>query len=368
MTKYMTYAATGVDYSLMDPFKRQAQEAAQETAHYLREFDLTEVTWSRGESVYLIEAPDCYLAHVEEGLGTKNLVADAMYKLTGRSYYDYVARDTIAMIVNDMITLGALPISLAMHLAAGHGDWFKDEQRVRDLIRGWKEGCDLARCTWAGGETPTLKDMIAPETVVLSGSAVGMIKPKEKLIRPRIQDGDAIVLLASSGIHANGLTMARRIADKLPDGYMTPLSDGQTYGEALVQPTAIYVPVIEACLSHNVELHYTVNITGHGWRKLMRAVEPFMYIINNPGEPQALFPFIQEHGPVSDEEAYGNFNMGAGFALYVPPEQVHKVIELAACHDIKSWQGGHVEKRDNEKKVIISPKGLEYAAESLAVR
>lgn len=368
MSQPMTYASTGVDYSLMDPFKRQAQEAAQKTAHYLREFDLKEVTWSRGESAYLIELPDCYLAHVEEGLGTKNLVADAMYKLTGRSYYDYVARDTIAMIVNDMITLGTLPISLAMHLAAGNGDWFSDKQRVRDLIRGWKEGCDLARCTWAGGETPTLKDMIASETVVLSGSAIGMIKPKEKLITPRIQDGDAIVLLASSGIHANGLTMARRIADKLPDGYLTRLSDGQSYGEALVQPTMIYVRVIEACLSNNVDLHYTVNITGHGWRKLMRSVASFVYVIDNPGKPQALFQFIQEHGPVSDEEAYGNFNMGAGFALYVPPEQVQTVIELAHCHDVKAWRGGHIEKRGDEKKVIITPKSLEYDGDSLAVR
>lgn len=368
MTQPMTYTGTGVDYSLMDPFKQQAQAAAQKTTHYLREFDLKEVPWSRGESAYLIELPDCYLAHVEEGLGTKNLVADAMYKLTGRSYYDFVAQDTIAMIVNDMITLGTLPISLAMHLAAGDGDWFKDKRRVSDLIRGWKKGCDLARCTWSGGETPTLKDMVAAETVVLSGSAIGMIKPKEKLITPQIQDGDAIVLLASSGIHANGLTMARSIADKLPDGYLTMLSDGQTYGEALLQPTAIYVRVIEACLSHNVDLHYTVNITGHGWRKLMRTVEPFVYIVDNPGKPQALFPFIQEHGPVDDEEAYGNFNMGASFALYVPPKQVQTVIELASCHNIKAWCGGHIKKRNSEKKVIITPKSLEYAGDSLAVR
>lgn len=389
MSHPMTYASTGVDYSLMDPFKRQAQEAAQKTSHYLREFDLKEVSWSRGESAYLIEMPDCFLAHVEEGLGTKNLVADAMYKLTGHSYYDYVARDTIAMIVNDMITLGALPISLAMHLAAGSGDWFKDNQRVSDLIRGWKFGCHLACCTWAGGETPTLKDMINPETVVLSGSAIGLIKPKEKLIVPKIKDGDAIVLLASSGIHANGLTLARSIAERkdprwrkllhylfphrfplkaLPKGYLTELSDGQTYGEALLQPTTIYVRVIAACLSHNIDMHYAVNITGHGWRKLMRAVEPFVYVIDNPGEPQALFQFIQEHGPVSDEEAYGNLNMGAGFAIYVPSDQVQTVIELAACHNIKAWQGGHIEKRNDQKKVIITPKGLEYAADSLAVR
>jgi phosphoribosylformylglycinamidine cyclo-ligase len=368
MANQMTYAETGVDYDLMDPFKRRAQLAAQKTAHYLRKFDLNEVSWSRGESAYLIEMPDCYLAHVEEGLGTKNLVADAMYALTGRSYYDYVAQDTVAMIVNDMITLGTLPISLAMHLAAGDGEWFQDEHRVRDLIRGWKKGCDLARCTWAGGETPTLKDIVASKTVVLSGSAIGMIKPKEKLIVPRIQDEDAIVLLASTGIHANGLTLARRIADKVAEGYQTKLSDGQTFGEALVQPTAIYVRVIEACLSNNVDLHYTVNITGHGWRKLMRAMVPFIYIIDNPGVPQPLFQFIQEHGPVSDEEAYGNFNMGAGFAIYVPPDQVQTVIELAHCHNVKAWLGGYIKQCGDQKKVVIPTKGLEYKDDTLKLR
>lgn len=368
MTQSMTYASTGVDYDLMDPFKRQAQEAAQKTAHYLHRFYLKEVPWSRGESAYLIEMPDCYLAHVEEGLGTKNLIADVIYKLRGYSYYDYIARDTLAMIVNDVITLGALPISVAMHVAAGSSDWFNDKHRARDLVRGWKEGCDLAGCTWAGGETPTLKNMIAAETVVLSGSAIGLIKPKEKLIVPQIKSGDAIVLLASSGIHANGLTLARRIANTLPQGYQTPLSNGQTYGAALLQPTTIYVPVIETCLSNNVELHYAVHITGHGWRKLMRATEPFVYVVDNPGEPQLLFRFIQEHGPISDEEAYGNFNMGAGFALYVPANQALRVIELAASHNVKAWVGGHIEKRGNQKKVIITPKGIEYAADSLAVR
>lgn len=368
MRKQMTYAGTGVDYSLMDPFKRQAQETAQKTSIYQLKSDRREVPWSRGESAYLIEMPDFYLAHVEEGLGTKNLVADAMYKLTGCSYYDYVARDTIAMMVNDMITLGALPISLAMHLAAGNDDWFKDQRRADDLIRGWKEGCDLAKCTWAGGETSTLKDLVVPETVVLSGSAVGMIKPKNRLIVPRIRAGDAIVLRASSGIHANGLTMARRIADKLSEGYMTLLSDGQKYGEVLVQPTTIYARFIEACLCSKIPLHYAVNITGHGWRKLMRAAEPFVYVIDNPGEPQPLFRFMQEHGPISDEEAYGNFNMGAGFALYVPPGLAEDVIALAAYYDIRAWCGGHVEKCGEEKKVIIVPKALEYASDSLAVR
>jgi phosphoribosylformylglycinamidine cyclo-ligase len=145
----MTYASTGVNYDTMDPFKRMAQLAAQETAGNIARLnggEFREFKPSRGESAYLIENAESYLAHVEEGLGTKNLVADAMYTLTSKSYYDHIAQCTVAMIVNDLVTLGALPLSVAMHLAVGVSDWFNDENRTRDLVNGWKKACDLARC------------------------------------------------------------------------------------------------------------------------------------------------------------------------------------------------------------------------------
>ena len=375
--KNMTYAGTGVNYDAMDPFKRMAQLAARETAGNIGRLnggEFREFEASRGESAYLIEAAKSYFAHVEEGLGTKNLVADAMYAVTGKSYYDQIAQDTVAMIVNDLVTLGALPLSVAMHLAVGSSDWFNDEKRSQDLINGWKRACDLAGCTWGGGETPTLKDVVAPEAVVLSGSAIGIVKPKERLIAPNIQHGDAIVAFESSGIHANGLTLARTIADKLPDGYLTKLPDGRTYGETLLDPTHIYVAAVERCLDAGIDIHYAVNVTGHGWRKLMRATQPFAYIVEDlPWQPP-IFAFIQEHGPVDDMEAFGNLNMGIGFAVYVPSEQVGRVFQT-----LEPLQGnrktnyfladiiGHIENSD-EKKVVIKPKGLEYAGETLAVR
>ena len=276
----MTYAGSGVDYGALDPFKRRAQLAGRSTADVIRRLGVSEVEMSRGESAYLVETPESYLAHVEEGLGTKNLVADAMYRLVpGRSYYDHIAQDTVAMIVNDMVTLGALPLAVAMHLGVGSSDWFKDERRASDLVEGWKKACQLARCAWGGGETPTLSGIVDAATVVLAGSAIGMVKPKGRLIRANVQHGDAIVLFESSGIHANGLTLARAIAERAPNGYLTPLRDGRPYGEALLDPTHIYVGVVEDCLNRGVDIHYAVNVTGHGWRKLMRASEPFAYVV-----------------------------------------------------------------------------------------
>ncbi len=370
----MTYSGVGVDYDAMDPFKRMAQLAGRETAHNIERLnggEFRELEMSRGESAYLIEAAKNYFAHVEEGLGTKNLVADAMYTLTGKSYYDQIAQDTVAMIVNDLITLGALPLSVAMHLAVGTSDWFKDEQRCRDLVEGWKKACDMARCVWGGGETPTLKGVVVPEAVVLSGSAMGIIKPKERLITAKIQHGDRIILFESSGIHANGLTLARKIAENLERGYLTLLPDGRTYGESLLEPTHIYVPLVEDCLDAGVEIHYAVNITGHGWRKLMRAHGNFTYLIERLPTPLPIFDFIQQHGPIEDLEAYGNLNMGAGFALIVPRSEIPKVYrvisESAPMYPFNAVAAGWV-KESEGKRVVIVPKGLEYLGSTLGVR
>jgi len=364
----MTYAGSGVDYGALDPFKRRAQLAGRSTADAIRRLGVSEVEMSRGESAYLVETPDSYLAHVEEGLGTKNLVADAMYRLVpSRSYYDHIAQDTVAMIVNDMVTLGALPLAVAMHLGAGSSDWFKDERRAGDLVDGWRKACQLARCAWGGGETPALSGVVEAATVVLAGSAIGVIKPKGRLIRGNIQHGDAIVMFESSGIHANGLTLARAIADRAPNGYLTLLRDGRPYGEVLLNPTHIYVGAIEDCLSRGVDIHYAVNITGHGWRKLMRASDPFAYLVEQIPVPQPVFEFMQSIGAVDDAEAYGNFNMGAGFAIYVPEKDVATVLDVAKAFPFGALRAGHVE-NSATKRVVITPKGLTYDADTLGVR
>ncbi len=374
MSQSMTYADAGVNYDALDPFKRAAQRAAATTDHFVERFGFSVVEWTRGESVFLIETPWGYIGFVVEGLGTKNLIADAMYELshdmeslTGKSYYDHVAQCNVAMVVNDMITLGALPVASGQYVAVGSSEWFADEKRSRDLVEGTRKACELARCCWGPGETPALKDIIIPKTSDLSGSAWGWITPKEQLINPiNIADGDAIILAESSGPHANGLTLARKIASRLPDGYLTKLSDGRTYGETLLDPTHIYVGLIEDCLDSGVDIHYGVNITGHGWRKLMRAREPFTYIIDRLPTQLPIFDFIQKHGPVDDREAYGNFNMGAGFALFVPECDVEMVLKVAKSLHLNALLAGHIEK--GKKKVVITPKNLEYSEETLQVR
>jgi phosphoribosylformylglycinamidine cyclo-ligase len=237
----LSYEASGVRYDQLDAFKRACQHAAKQTASLLKDHGYAEPATTRGESAYLIEAADHFLAHVEEGLGTKNLVADAVYAATGKCFYREIAIDTVATIVNDLITCGALPISVAMHAAVGDSGWFADSTRTTALVDGFAEGCRTAGAVWGGGETPTLGGVVEPEAIVLAGSAIGKIFPKNLRIVGDVQDGDAIIFFASSGVQTNGLSLCRRLATELPQEYQTPIGhgDSRTFGEALLAPSVI---------------------------------------------------------------------------------------------------------------------------------
>lgn len=149
----ITYASSGVNYDAMDPLKRLAQLRGRETASSLETFGYREVGQSRGESAYLWEEADKYGALVVEGLGTKNLVAEAMRPVTGKTYHKEIAQDDIAMIVNDIITVGALPLVVSAYFAAGESSWFSDQEKMNDLTTGFRDTCNLAGAAWGGGES-----------------------------------------------------------------------------------------------------------------------------------------------------------------------------------------------------------------------
>jgi phosphoribosylformylglycinamidine cyclo-ligase len=363
-----TYERAGVDYGSLDAFKRACQRFARTTTSNLSAHDLSEPAGVRGESAYLIEAPDHFLAHVEEGLGTKNLVADEIYRLTGRSLYRNIGIDTVATITNDLVTTGALPVSIAMHAAVGDSTWFDDLRRSEDLAAGFAEGCSESGAVWGGGETPTLRGIVTPSAVVLAGSGIGRILPKAARIVGDVAVGDRIVLLGSSGVQTNGLTLCRAIAERLPDGYLTRLGDGRTYGEALCDPSVIYARFVGACQTERIRLHYAAHLSGHGWRKLMRLEEPFVYRMENVGQALPIFDFIRAAGPVDIREAYATFNMGAGFAVFVEAREVSRCLEAARGLGYRAWVGGSVHKDGGRKAVEILPLAVTFEAETLNLR
>ena len=364
----LSYEQAGVKYDVLDAFKRACQRQAASTVGALAAHGLREPVNVRGDSAYLLETEDGFLAHVEEGLGTKNLVADAMAAVSDRGFYRAIGIDTVATIVNDLITCGALPVSVAMHAAVGDSAWFADTTRAEQLAEGFAEGCRLSGAVWGGGETPALRGIVEPGAIVLAGSAVGLIRPKSNRITARICAGDRVVFLPSSGVQTNGLTLCRTLGERLPDGLNTRMPDGRRYGEVLLDPSVIYVKFVAALLAAGVVPHYAVHVTGHGWRKLMRAAEPMVYRIGVVRDPPEVFKFIARHGPVEPREMYATFNMGVGFAVYVPPEQAETVVAIARRCGYDAWIAGELVREGDRKAVEIEPLGITFESDTLQLR
>ena len=363
----LTYEQAGVNYDQVDPVKLLAQQSARATAVQLAQHGVSEIAASRGESAYVVDAGPFFLASIVECLGTKILVADAVYRETGRSFYAAIAQDTIAMAVNDLITVGATPLVVQAYWAAGGSDWFADRKRASDLIAGWKAACDVCGVSWGGGETPALAGVVEGGTIDLGASCTGIVQPKSRLsLGDKLAAGDAIVLLASSGIHANGVSLARKLAERLPQGYQTDVGNGQRFGEAILAPTVLYVPVTEALARAGVDVHYCVNVTGHGWRKLLRHPSALTYRIHTVPPVPPVLAFMQREAKLDNTEAYGTLNMGAGFAFFVRPDQAEQTVAIAKACGVDAWVAGQVEA--GPKQAIIEPIGVTYSADDLKLR
>jgi len=365
-----SYARAGVDYTLVDPGKLLAQDAARRTAGALSARGAAEIDETRGESAYVVDLGTHLVATVTEALGTKNLVADAIRAARARTFYDAIAEDTVATILNDLATVGGEPLCITAYWGSGSSEWLADPARMADLVRGWESACARAGCSWGGGETQVLGGIIGPSTAVLGGSAVGLIRAKEHLlVGSRVAPGDVMLAAGASGIHANGLTLARSIAAREPAGYDTLIpgdANGRGLGEALLDPTPLYGPLVVALQQAGIELHYAVHVTGHGWRKLMRAKPAFTYRVEHlPAVPPVL-EFLRRAGNMSDADAYGTFNMGAGYVLFVAPRDAARAAAIAEGAGFPLLHLGSVE--PGPKRVVLEPLGVTFEGDALRIR
>ena len=297
-------------------------------------------------------------------------MADAVQRQSGRWFFRDIGIDTVATIVNDLITCGALPIMVAMHAAVGDSAWFSDERRTNDLIEGFAAGRRAAGAVSFGAAARRPRCAIS-STRGQSYWPVrrsGRIAPEVEAHLGDVADGDAIVFLASSGLQTNGFTLCRQLAERLPRGFETRLDDGSSYGEALLAPSAIYVAFVQECQRRALKINYAVHVTGHGWRKLMRLSEPFVYEIDQPGRPPPIFDFLMRTGPIAAREAFATFNMGIGFAVFVAPAVADEVVAAAAAGGYQAWRAGRVRRDGGRKAVLIPSFNLEYDSATLQVR
>jgi phosphoribosylformylglycinamidine cyclo-ligase len=356
-----------VNYSQADPMKVLAQQEGLATVSNMP-VGFNEVAGTRGESAYVFAMPGSqWGALVQEGLGTKSLIAQAVYKTTGISHFAAIAQDTVATVINDLVSVGATPAVLNAYWSSSSYEWLTDQKLAADFIKGWRAACDASKVTWGGGETQALSGIVAEGALEFAGSGFGIIKEEKHLVRGKnLVAGDAIVLIEASGVHANGISLIRQIAEQLPGGYQTTLPSGNTLGEAALVPTHLYAKLVLALQAADIDVHYLSNITGHGWRKIMRAEADFSYVMTEVPPTQEIFGFIAEQADNDEREMYGNYNMGAGYAVYVPNDQAAKVVEIAGQCNLKAWHAGRVE--PGPKQVVIEPKQITFKGDSLGVR
>jgi phosphoribosylformylglycinamidine cyclo-ligase len=205
MARQDEYRRSGVDYDVLDEVKREAIALAAATAPLLAASSGAEVGESRGSSAYVFEVHGTTLALVVEGLGTKSIIASDYLDATGISRFADIAQDAVAAIVNDVISVGASPLVVTAYFATGDAAWYSHRDRSLDLLNGWRAACEEAGAVWGGGESPALPGIVTPGAIELAGSALGLVPPGRAPVLGRdIAAGDKIILVPSSGLHANG--------------------------------------------------------------------------------------------------------------------------------------------------------------------
>ncbi len=288
--KELTYAESGVDIA--------ASEAATAAL-------IGAVGESDGDYAGLLDIGDRYLALATDGVGTKLLVAEALED------YSTIGIDCIAMNVNDLVAAGVRPVAFVDYLAVEE----PDEGFAQQVGEGLAFGADQSDIELVGGETAVMPDVI--KGLDLAGACAGLAA-KDALFDGTAEPGDMLVGWASSGIHSNGLTLARTAATQTHD-YTDPFPYGgyETIGEALLEPTRIYTHLLDPMREAGVR--GAAHITGGGWTNLER-LGTNRYVIQEPYDAQAVFEFIQAEGNVSDSEMHTTFNMGTGFVAAVADE------------------------------------------------
>jgi len=261
-----------------------------------------------GHFAGLIEFGPYVLALATDGVGTKMLIADAV------GDWSTVGIDCIAMNANDLYVMNIEPIAFVDYIATDH----VDPAKMAALGRGLNEGARLANLSIVGGETATLAGLV--NGLDLAGAVLGVQRREHVVSGEACRPGDLIVGLPSSGVHSNGLTLARRIAER-NGGYEQPFGD-RTLGQELLEPTRIYSEVLRIAAAH--EVHGMCHVTGGGLLNFRR-LSHYGFTFDDPLAPHPIFAWLQEKGQVSVPEMYRTFNMGMGFALVLPEDEADGV-------------------------------------------
>ena len=338
----LTYRAAGVD---IDAGEEVVERIKPLVARTFRK----EVMAGLGGFGALFELAGRYrepvLVSGTDGVGTKLKLA----QILGR--HDTIGIDLVAMCVNDVLVQGAEPLFFLDYFATGK----LDVATTVAVIGGIAKGCELAGCALIGGETAEMPDMYAPGEYDLAGFNVGAVEKSRLIDGARIQAGDAIVGIASSGAHSNGYSLIRKIAARAGNPFDVKLGD-VTLADALLAPTTIYVkPILQ--LLGELDIHGMAHITGGGLTENIIRVVPDglgLDIDASSWKLPAVFDWLQREGNVAQAEMWRTFNCGIGYTLLVARDAAAGTIAALARLGLPAWTIGAVVAQRGEERVRIS--------------
>ena len=364
--KKSEYAKAGVDYTVMEPFKMAMIEAGKKTLKFPNKrgvFINKDATHAHG-AVFEYRGEGIPIwCQTQEDLGNKNGIGEWMYQKTGKSYYDSIAIDTALIVVNDVIAQGAMPVVFTDQLEASDSLWYADKKRAQDFANGFLKICKEVSMALPAGESASVTYLINPKAPVreiasLSGSVIGIVSPRENLITGQnLAVGDHIIGVASSGLHANGISLVIKKALDLPEQFLTKLPNGNTLGEEALIPTRSYVALIEALLQAKIKIHTLLPGTGDGVGKIAFDKRPYTYRIHSWLPIPPLMQFFHKNLGIPLEGCLKTFNWGVGYYLFVPKEEVAKILKIGKNIGYELTDIGIVEKSKGNKRQVIFESG-----------
>jgi len=329
-----SYAAAGVDIAAGDRAVELMRSAVGRTRR-------PEVRGDLGGFAGLFQ-PDLgryrtpVLATSTDGVGTKLVIAQALDR------HDTVGVDLVAMVVDDLVVVGAEPLFLTDYIATGK----VVPERIAAIVAGIAEGCVQAGCSLLGGETAEHPGVMAPDEYDLSATGVGIVDASAVLGPERVRPGDALVALAASGVHSNGFSLVRHALDgaglSLHD--RPELLGGATVGDALLTPTRIYSRLCLE-LAERCGVHAFAHVTGGGLAGNLARVLPdglTADVDRSTWTPLPVFELVRRAGDVSRAEMERTFNLGVGMVAVAPAERIADVLAVAADQDVAAWPIGAV--------------------------
>ncbi|BDQ40841.1 phosphoribosylformylglycinamidine cyclo-ligase [Cutibacterium granulosum] len=288
------------------------------------------------------------LATSTDGVGTKVDIARRM------KVYDTIGFDLMGMLVDDLVVVGAEPLFVTDYISCGH----VDPEVIASIVKGIAQACQKAGCALLGGETAEHPGLLAPDEFDVAGATTGVVERDEILGPERIAEGDALIAVASSGLHSNGYSLVRHVlleqAGWTLDRHVDEL--GRTVGEELLEPTIVYAADLLA-LAHHSEVHAMCHVTGGGLANNLTRVMPSHLtatIERSTWSPAPIFRLVQEVGSVSQSDIEETLNMGVGMVIALPDDQVSEALEFLAGRGLTAWQCGTVASRESSDVPAVS--------------